>query len=301
MRSTSLVPVPARLVATCMLVLCTACPGDDASGDTSPADTGAGTEGPHTSGGTPGTSGNDDSGGVTSTPTGSGGTATETGDDDATAGSDSTGGGGFELGCPGGPTVLALLRDGGTYGPGEGGSTVNETGLLPGEVTFSEWQHGDEAWTNLTVCVADLLAPYGIGITTTDPGEVPHLEIAIVGDDSMEAFGNPNVQAVGPGSCDPTQDAIGFVFGGWYGAVNDVAARQLCKNTATLVGQMAGLERVFAPCDVMSTEMCPRGQDYAFGDTDAQCGVTKPAACQCNDGTTQNSHAQMLAVYGACE
>jgi hypothetical protein len=188
-------------------------------------------------------------------------------------------------------TTVYLNRCAGgcTFTPGFDDSRTNQSSILSATSNLTAFAHGDPAFASVVACVETELAAFDVEVTTVDPGDAPHFEIAVAG--TPQQVGLPaGVVAVAPLTCALVPNGIAFSFANLIG--NEPA--QICATAAQTVGNLVGLEFVTTCSDAMAFDfsIClPK----SFLDEDAPCGTTAPAACSCG-GTTQNSYQRMLAT-----
>jgi hypothetical protein len=190
-----------------------------------------------------------------------------------------------------------LMRTGGVYLEG-GNSSVNNTLSFapPGGVTFGAYDV--PTWPATLACVKARLAPFDLGVIEFVPGDdVNHIEIVISPGNGTEV-GAPAASTSRSGAnCMPQVHGIGVV---WPGAVgNDPDTT--CELIVSTIGLLSGLEFTSACDDAMAFGFAKPACGGGFTDGARPCGFDEPAAaCRCDPTvTTQNSHAKMIAVYGA--
>ncbi len=188
-------------------------------------------------------------------------------------------------------TTVYLNRcaDGCTFTPGPDDSITNHSSIVSATSVLSAFAHGDPSFAAVVACVQTELAPFDVAVTTVDPGDAPHLEIAVAG--APQQIGLPSgVLAVSPLTCALVPNGIAFSFANQIGNQPE----QICATAAQTVGNLVGLEFVTTCGDAMAFDIAsclPK----SFLDEAAPCGTSTPAACTCG-GTTQNSYQRMLAA-----
>ncbi len=176
--------------------------------------------------------------------------------------------------------------------------------LASSQITLSEFAHGDQAWNDLVQCVKEIYSPFDVQITETRPAAGTQYHMAVIGGTNVEgqrpdALG---VAVVRTGDCAPRNNAVSLTF-----ANSHQTGTQLVSNLCWTVGQESahafGLDHSFKWLDGRSTCNDPLtyqtdcgGQRFYRNDT-ATCGEFAKRECAC--GSTQNSHAKLLAVFGA--
>ena len=193
-----------------------------------------------------------------------------------------------------------LDRAGGTYTAGNEDPGANTSSILNHPVTLLPYGQDDATWQGIVTCVADLVAPFHLRVTTEDPGEVDQIEIAITGSRSADAFGVNQAPAISPSACAPLRRMVNFVM------PNELAAqdpRVICQFAAQAIGHAAGIQWTPDCSDVMAFDIANPACTGADGFRDASiaCGTTAPSTCFCDPtATTQNTFAMMTSAFGAC-
>lgn len=199
--------------------------------------------------------------------------------------------------CAGGIAFpVYLSRFGGTYVPGADDSTMNSSSILQDTSELPAYPYGPASWTSLMGCVADKLAPFDVHLTDEDPGDEEHLEIVVTTTTSTIGV-SFDATSGGPAACEFNRKAVAYVFAQ---AVDngDTPTGALCGSAARVIGLMANLDSV-AECSDLMTHSTDEGCGQEFSDLDVACGdVGGARECMCG-GATQNSHQQMLQVFGA--
>lgn len=192
------------------------------------------------------------------------------------------------------PSVLYLDRDGGAYDHGAFDSAaLNQSVLLDGPRTLPPWPRDDLAWSQMTGCIRDALAPFPITVTETDPGMAPHVEIVF----TTVYWGDPAMNLVVPASCNPGHQ-IEFVFSD---ALPPTYARP-CQMALLGFAEMTANLSPGDHCEDivnLATDCAPL---RSFVDAPATCvdSSNQPVACRCG-GTTENTYQALLAAHPACD
>ena len=131
---------------------------------------------------------------------------------------------------------------------GPDNSVTNFSSVLIGAHTLLAFAHGDAAFAAVVACTMDLLRPFDIVVTTTDPSPAAHTELVIAGTPTQAGL-NPGITAIAPANCAFVPNAPAFAFANSIG--NDVNA--ICWAAASQLGSLAGLEPLFNCADVMTT------------------------------------------------
>jgi hypothetical protein len=179
------------------------------------------------------------------------------------------------------------------FAGGPDDSVANTSTVLSGTATLTAFAHGDAAFAAVVDCAIELLRPFDIVVTTTDPSPSAHTEVAIAG--TPQQAGLPTgVTAIAPFTCLPVSGAPAFVFANSIGN----AVQTICWGVASQVGAMAALEPLFNCSDVMS--YLPACGPRTFRNEASSCGTFSASACFCG-GTTRNSFSVMRTVFGVAD
>ncbi|MBK8287089.1 MAG: hypothetical protein IPK97_20725 [Ahniella sp.] len=149
-------------------------------------------------------------------------------------------------------------------------------------------------WQAAVACIRDVLGPYRLTVTTTDPGLTPHHEAVIAGLPSQIGMGS-GVSGVSPFSCGEIPRTITFTFGNLF--PEDVL--ELCWTATHEIAHSFGLEHEMYCPDSMTYQ--PDCGFKRYTDVLADVGTAGqclPAnECQCGR-SQQNAHQMMLGAVG---
>ncbi|MCC7072071.1 MAG: hypothetical protein IT383_12150 [Deltaproteobacteria bacterium] len=196
----------------------------------------------------------------------------------------------------GAPLVIYLNRWGGSYRCGDDNSSINSSSIacgLAANADVGPFSLGDDAWTEVRDCVAELFAPFSMHVTDLEPLAGDYIE-AVVGGSPEQAGMSASVGGVAPYSCDVIPQAIVYAFADVYG--ND--PRGICETAAQEIAHAFGLDHEYLCADPM-TYLLGCG-DKAFVDEYVPCGEYEPRECTCGE-PTQNSVQSMLTLFGASD
>lgn len=198
-----------------------------------------------------------------------------------------------DAGTCAGATTIFVNTMGGTYTPGPNDANTNTSSIVSEEVTVAPLDLNTADHDTVMSCVRDLVAPYNIIITETDPAPAAHNEIVVTADDST-AIGLPEgIVGIAPAACAPLDNAIAFSFGTALG--NTVEPRIMCEDIVTSIMRFAGVENLYH-CPTLPTQLVGCG-DKSIVDADLPCGEFEARQCNCG-GNAQNPHLLMVAAYG---
>jgi hypothetical protein len=60
-------------------------------------------------------------------------------------------------------------------------STVDQSDIAGGNITLTAYNGGDSKWSAIVSCVTNVMKPFNIQVTDTDPGTAPHFEVMVAG------------------------------------------------------------------------------------------------------------------------
>jgi MYXO-CTERM domain-containing protein len=193
-----------------------------------------------------------------------------------------------------GPAVVFVNFDGAQLSSGWDDSTNDVTQISECAGSFAAYGEGPKRDAVMQAVVNDWAA-YGVTVTDDRPG---------AGDYTMNMTGPSNpfgggVLGIAPLDCDDEQTPNNITF-----AFHSVDDGFDASTTATTIGQEVahsfGLEHVDDPNDIMNPFNA--GGDPSFRD---EClAIVQGGSCpnqhvaQCGDGYLQNSHQELLALFG---
>lgn len=160
----------------------------------------------------------------------------------------------------------------------------------------------DPEWTALLTCVREVYSAYDITVTDERPTNATYHLALVAG--APSDIGLPNdILGIAPlaGDCSPQDNVISFSFANAHGGADRIS--NLCWTVAQESAHAFGLDHEYEFVDGTSTCTDPMtyrndcGGQRFFRNKAAQCGEFSTRACKC--ATTQNSHAKLLALFGA--
>jgi hypothetical protein len=190
------------------------------------------------------------------------------------------------------PIAVYLNTAGGVFSPGEPNDSRQNVSSVPDlSVEIPPWGAPAADQAALLECVSDLFAPFGLELTSEDPGSAPHLEAVIGGDPTMLGL-MPTVAGVSPflTNCGVIDNSIVFVFPLVVG--ND--PRRLCETVAQEIAHSFGLDHEYL-CEDPMTYLTGCG-DKSFLFQDSVCGEFEARDCRCS--RSQNSARMLLDRLG---
>jgi hypothetical protein len=190
--------------------------------------------------------------------------------------------------------TLYLNRTGGafTFAEQYNDSRQNLSSVLSqGPVDIAGWDVDDALWQEVTTCVSDLFAPFGVRVIDTDPGEESHIE-AVLGGSPSELGLSPDSAGVAPFSCAAVRNPIVFVFP----IVLADDAQTVCETVAQEAAHSLGLDHQYLCEDPMTYLIGCGAKKFQF--RESRCGRFEIEDCRC-DRPTQNSARIMLDRVGA--
>jgi hypothetical protein len=184
------------------------------------------------------------------------------------------------------PAAGCIVR----FGPADD-SRSDVSQIAEGTRTIGAFTQSDAVWTAMMACVRATYAPFNIGVTDVDPGNVPHYEHLVGGrpQDLRSDLGN-GVGGVAPFSCGEIPNAISYTFDVW-GPDPD----SLCYVVAQETAHAFGLEHEMNNLDPLTYLSGPFPK--RFQAADVPCGEFSNRPCDCG-GSTQNSYEHILGMFG---
>jgi len=159
----------------------------------------------------------------------------------------------------------------------------------------------DAEWAQVLSCVQDVYSDFDIMVTDTKPTNSTYHLALVAGLPSQAGLGN-DILGIAPlaGDCSPQDNVMSFSFANAHPSGGRVA--NLCWTVAQESAHAFGLDHEFqfkdgtSTCsDPMTYRMDCGGQRF-FRNKKAQCGEFAARACKC--GSSQNSYAQLLGIFG---
>lgn len=204
-----------------------------------------------------------------------------------------------------GPRVLFLDRClGGCSLERGSNSAANKSSSLPlghGPFNLSAYAWGDVEWQLVVDCMKEVYSPYDVALTDVRPVTGSYAEVIIAGNPGEigypeDVLGLANIA----NNCAALDDTIAFAFANHHPPPDRV--NNVCWTAAQEAAHIFGLDHEFqfenadsACTDPMTYRTDCGGRKY-FRDRDASCGEYAPRQCHC--GGPQNSHRQLLQVFG---
>jgi MYXO-CTERM domain-containing protein len=172
--------------------------------------------------------------------------------------------------------------------------SVNASILVEEPTSIPAWTDA-AAFAEMRGCLEEVLAPYDVDLVSVEPTEGVYYEVVIGG--KPEYAGLPStVVSAARASCDPAV-APAVILAFPQQGDRAIGAREMCHAVAGAIGFTAGLAPTAEAGDVMHLPDGSRSADAGrFLDRDVACAS---GACPCDGATTQNGHAEMLAMFGA--
>lgn len=187
--------------------------------------------------------------------------------------------------------------------PGTTDSRIDRSSIVSAQRSLSPFNYGDTTWNSIVSCVKDVFTPFGVEITTTDPGTANHFEIMIAGT-PQQFYGDSlhnGVGGVSPFNCSVPYipNSLVFVFNIWGNNPD-----QICSVAAQEIAHSFGLDHVTESSDPLT--YFNYSSRRHFKDAQVQCGsdcfdfdnngttpnTTQPTGGYTCTGTTLNMGAQ---------
>lgn len=179
--------------------------------------------------------------------------------------------------------------------PGTEDSRTDTSSIAAGVVTLTGFKQTQEVWDRMMACVRETYAPFNIGITDVDPGNVPHFEHVVGGRPTELSPDLAGAGGVSPFTCDEIPNAITFTFD-VYGPDPDA----LCWTVSQETAHAFGLEHEYNAADPL-TYLNGGPSMKRFQAADSPCGEFQARTCECTGGATQNSYMHIVSMFGPGE
>jgi len=204
-----------------------------------------------------------------------------------------------------GPRVLYLNRciGGCTINAGDNDAALHTSSLPIGNGPFNvgAYAWGDAEWAQVVECVREVYSPYALTLTDTRPTSGSYAEELIAGlpgdiGYKPDVLGIANIEQ----HCNALDNVMSFVFANNH-PPND-RVNNVCWTAAQEAAHIFGLDHEYQFIDQSSACTDPMtyrtdcGGRKFFRDHDALCGEYSVRDCHC--GGVQNSHRQLLGVFG---
>lgn len=184
------------------------------------------------------------------------------------------------------PQVGCIVR------PGAEDSRSDTSSIPDGQVTLAGFKQTEEVWQAVMKCMRETYAPFNIGVTDVDPGNVPHYENMVGGRATELRSDLAGAGGVAPFTCAEIPNAISFTFD-----VYGPDAASLCWTAAQETAHAFGLEHEYNAADPM-TYLNGGPSQKRFQATDSPCGEFTMTSCRCTSNPTQNSYKHILDMFG---
>lgn len=196
--------------------------------------------------------------------------------------------------CHDAPWPLYINRFGGSYTPAaEPNASINATNILREPRTVPSLTTATlPEWNSFIACLENKFARFNVEITERDPGDQPHIELAVM--DHGESIGiSFDVVFAAPMFCRGDDSGTipmfrGVAFLMWESA----GAQDACWRGAQALAQTVGVEQVDDALDLMSNT---RSSDKQFRDAMVACA---DGVCACNPFGMENTNRKLGELFG---
>lgn len=223
--------------------------------------------------------------------------------------------------------VLYLNRCAGNCQVHEGAtnSTTHTSDIAGGNVTLTAYNGGDAKWGQIKDCVTQVMAPFNITVTDTDPGATPHFEVMVAGTaDELNAsqlggqgiLGIADYACQSPGNCYAPYISNGLVFAFANDQYFGGSVLEICGTAAQEIAHAWTLDHATPTNDPMTYKNYTSPLKFANGITcGSDCGnyngcgncnafgVTCTAGgnhtCMSSGQSTQNEVDILTNLFGA--
>ena len=166
----------------------------------------------------------------------------------------------------------------------------------------------DNEWRRLVTCMQEVYSPYNVVVTDVKPTTGTYHEAIIAGDPRDIGLGR-DILGVAPlaSDCSALDNVMSFSFANRHPKIpGDINGNILnvCWTAAQESAHAFGLDHEYSfvagnrsACSDPMTYRNDCGGEKFFRNEPASCGETTTRPCKC--GTSQNSHAKLVTVFGA--
>ena len=203
--------------------------------------------------------------------------------------------------CIGGCTIV-----GGTINNAAGHMTsIPKAGTYQvGEFATADGQVGaaaDADWADVVTCMQEVYSPYAVTVTDVLPAIGTYTEAVIAGQPFDLGLGG-DILGIAPlaGNCTPQDNVMSFSFANHHAA--QLRSINICWTAAQESAHAFGLDHEFeygdhsSSCNDPMTYRTDCGGEKFFRNRRASCGEYAARKCRCS--ATQNSHTQLVGVFG---
>jgi hypothetical protein len=189
-------------------------------------------------------------------------------------------------------------------------ATSNPPTSSIGQGTVQPFAYSAGTWSSVVQCMSDVFRNFNVVITDQKPTSGSYLEVMVAGVPQNIGLG-PGVGGIAPFRCQQYQaNALVFDFANvWQGSVEDI-----CSTAAQEIAHTWSLDHSTVAADPMTyfpytmrryyqnmAQQC--GSDCVQGQSPFGQTCSGPSsqyhACTCTGSQTQNSYAEILALFGA--
>jgi hypothetical protein len=204
--------------------------------------------------------------------------------------------------CSGGCTIVgATVNDASMHAttiPKPGTYTVGEFATVEGATGAA----ADADWNAVVQCLKEVYSPYGVVVGDVPPPAGTPYNEAIIAGRPQDIGLSADILGIAPlaNDCSPQSNVISFSFANHH--VPDARINNICWTAAQESAHAYGLDHEYqfsdgtSACSDPMTYRADCGGQKFFRNKRATCGEMGPRDCRCSK--TQNSHQQLLAIFG---
>jgi hypothetical protein len=205
--------------------------------------------------------------------------------------------------CTGGcPITGATTNDAAaqwTTIPAPGSYTVGEFTTAAGDSGTA----ADSDWAGVVKCMQEVYSPYNIVVSDEAPPAGTLFNMAVIAGKPQNIGFGADILGIAPlaNDCSAQANVISFSFANHHGP--DARVLNICWTAAQESAHAFGLDHEYmfsdgnSACSDPMTYRTDCGGQKFFRNKRATCGEMAARACKCN--STQNSHQQLLGIFGA--
>jgi hypothetical protein len=205
--------------------------------------------------------------------------------------------------CSGGCTITGASSNDAAQGmttiPSPGSYIVGEFENVNGDIGTA----ADADWAAVVQCMKEVYSPYAITVSDVPPTDGTMFNEAVIAGQPQNIGMSADILGIAPlaNNCAPQANVISFSFANHHGP--DARVFNICWTAAQESAHAYGLDHEFSFSDGTSACSDPMtyrtdcgGQKF-FRNKRAKCGEMAERGCKCS--STQNSHQQLLSIFGA--
>ncbi|HEX5097116.1 MAG TPA: hypothetical protein VFX21_13910 [Acidimicrobiia bacterium] len=183
--------------------------------------------------------------------------------------------------------------------PSPGSYVVHEFATATGETGTA----ADADWAAVVQCMKEVYSPYAITVSDAPPPPGTAFNEAIIAGQPTDVGLGFDILGISPlaNDCSPQDNVLSFSFANHHGP--DARALNICWTASQESAHAYGLDHEYefsdgnSACSDPMTYRTDCGGQKFFRNKRAKCGEMAARKCRCN--SSQNSHTQLISIFGA--